>query len=48
MIDACSYKLWTKDRMEQEEILQCSINLKNMVDLLEVKGEEVTDLIASN
>ena len=48
MIDACSYKLWTKDRMEQEEISQCSVNLKNMVDLLEVKGEEVTDLIASN
>lgn len=30
MIDACSYKLWMKDKMEEEEIAQCGINLRNM------------------
>ena len=48
MIDACSYKLWMKDKMEQEEIAQCHVNLRNMIQMLEVKAEEVIDIVASN
>ena len=48
MIDACSYKLWMKDKMEEEEIAQCGINLRNMLDLLETKAEEIVDIVAVN
>ena len=46
MIDDCSYSLWMKDKLEAEEILQCSNYLKSMADELELKGEEIIDLLA--
>ena len=38
MIDACSYKLWSKEQLEEVEIASYQANLKSMADILENKA----------
>lgn len=44
MNDACSYKLWVKDKFETE-ISDLSQYLQHLEELLQNKGNDVVDLI---
>ena len=46
MIDACSYKLWMKDKLEEEEIGELSKYLSAIDEIMESKCQEVIDLLA--
>ncbi len=44
MNDACSYKLWTKDRIENE-IEELTAHLKLVEECLEAKSTQMVELI---